>query len=248
MRDHTAAPGGPSTSAGVGPEGPVRATSRPRLSIEGVKTWCHYFWPPDFNAIADTTEKDALTFPGDHVPDFYLGIQIHSDGSFTEVFNGPGSIAAKAVDGRKTPKNNLYSDLTLIESGQGRTVLARAAPRWQAHLGWTFEEAARAHARRLIARGELPSDLVVGRWWAATGEPCEVDVLGLRGTRTALLGEARWQSAPLGPRDLDTLRSKLARAPRPTEDPKLVLWGRAGATREVRRGAALAFDAGDVLT
>ena len=43
------------------------------------------------------TMQRALTFPGDHVPDYYLRIQIHRDGTFSEIFNGPGSIAAKAI-------------------------------------------------------------------------------------------------------------------------------------------------------
>jgi len=35
-------------------------TSRPRLSIEGAKIWCHFFWPPDFNALADTTDYNRI--------------------------------------------------------------------------------------------------------------------------------------------------------------------------------------------
>jgi len=55
------------------------------------------------------TMKAALTFPVDHIPDYYLGIQIHQDGKFTEIFNGPGRIARKAVRGRKPTKTNLHS-------------------------------------------------------------------------------------------------------------------------------------------
>lgn len=55
------------------------------------------------------TMKDSLTFPGGHVPDFYLGIKIHPDGTFDEIFNGPGHVAALAVARRSTPKNNLHS-------------------------------------------------------------------------------------------------------------------------------------------
>ena len=55
------------------------------------------------------TMKDSLTFPADHVPDYYLGIKIHPDGSFDEVFNGPGAIAGKAVRNRKPTKTNLHS-------------------------------------------------------------------------------------------------------------------------------------------
>jgi hypothetical protein len=55
------------------------------------------------------TMKRQLTFPADHVPDYYLGVRIHPDGTFSEVFNGPGTIAQKAVKGRTKPKNNLHS-------------------------------------------------------------------------------------------------------------------------------------------
>ena len=53
--------------------------------------------------------KKSLTFPADHVPEYYLGVQIHADGSFREIFNGPGSIAQQAIQGRVIPKTNLYS-------------------------------------------------------------------------------------------------------------------------------------------
>ena len=53
------------------------------------------------------TMQRALTFPGDHVPDYHLGIQIHRDGAFSEIFNGPGSIAAKAIENQQIPKTNL---------------------------------------------------------------------------------------------------------------------------------------------
>jgi hypothetical protein len=55
------------------------------------------------------TMQNSLTFPVDHVPDYYLGIKIHPDGTFTEVFNGPGSVAWKAVSNRKPTKTNLHS-------------------------------------------------------------------------------------------------------------------------------------------
>jgi len=55
------------------------------------------------------TMKESLTFPADHVPDCYLGVQIRADGTFIEVFNGPGSIAEEAVRNRSKPKTNLHS-------------------------------------------------------------------------------------------------------------------------------------------
>lgn len=55
------------------------------------------------------TMQDYLTFPVDHIPDYFLGIKIHPDGSVTEVFNGPGNIAYQAVQNRKPTKNNLHT-------------------------------------------------------------------------------------------------------------------------------------------
>ena len=141
----------------------------------------------------------------------------------------------------------LYSDLPQIEAGQGRAVLKRRTEQWQRQLGWIFEEAARGHAVRLVSQGRLPPDLVVGRWWATTGEPCEIDVLGLRGGRSVLLGEARWQPRPLGARDLRDLIGKSARLPRPIDEPIFALWGRGGVEPDVVRSGALGFDVEDVL-
>ena len=142
----------------------------------------------------------------------------------------------------------LYTETALIEGGQGDAVLERVLPRWQTHVGLVFEEQVRAHARRLTQRGELPADLVVGRWWSQRGASVEVDVLGLRGSRTALLGEARWQAAPLGRRDLEALHRKVPFVPNPVDEPTLVLWGRGGVHPEVRSVGALGFSIEDVVT
>jgi hypothetical protein len=54
------------------------------------------------------TMKDQLTFPADHIPNYYLGVKVSPDGTFTEVFNGPGAIAWQAVKNRGPVKNNLH--------------------------------------------------------------------------------------------------------------------------------------------
>ena len=53
--------------------------------------------------------KDSLTFPADHTPDYYLGIKINKDGSFTEIFNGLGATAWESVKNRAPTKTNLHS-------------------------------------------------------------------------------------------------------------------------------------------
>ena len=142
----------------------------------------------------------------------------------------------------------LYSDIPQIEAGQGSAVLNRKNPSWQRHLGAVFEDLARLHARRLALRGELPSDLAIDRWWASSGEPCEVDVVGLRGARTLLLGEARWQARPLGARELAQLQRKAARVPRAVDLPTFALWGRGGVEDRIRSANVLGFDPADMLS
>lgn len=61
------------------------------------------------NVQIKATMKDSLTFPCDHVPDFYIGVLIKPDGSFEEVYNGPGHLIAKLLAERKPTKNNLHS-------------------------------------------------------------------------------------------------------------------------------------------
>lgn len=69
-----------------------------------------------------TTLKDSLTFPYDHIPDYYLGIKILPDGSCLEIFNGPGTAAHELVKNRKSTKTNLHSISIRSLSKQNETV------------------------------------------------------------------------------------------------------------------------------
>ncbi len=106
---------------------------------------------------------------------------------------------------------------------------------------------ARAHAARLVAGGHWPQDMIVGRWWSHKGPVCEVDVLGLRGKKTALVGEVRWQKPALGMRDLARLRAKLPLTPNPVEEPIFALWGRSGGSQAIRQAGATVFAADDLV-
>lgn len=55
------------------------------------------------------TMKNSLTFPADHVPEYYIGVKIHSNGEMTEIFNGPGKVIWDLIQHRARPKNNLHS-------------------------------------------------------------------------------------------------------------------------------------------
>lgn len=71
------------------------------------------------------TMKASLTFPCDHIPDYYLGIKIHRDGTFTEIFNGPGSLAWEAVKNRQPTKTNLHNIAINALMRLNETVLSR---------------------------------------------------------------------------------------------------------------------------
>lgn len=58
-----------------------------------------------------TTMQKNLTFPADHIPDYYLGVKVHHDGRVEEMFNGPGKIIKDVALKNRTaiPKNHLHS-------------------------------------------------------------------------------------------------------------------------------------------
>jgi hypothetical protein len=125
----------------------------------------------------------------------------------------------------------LRDDADLVEGGQGEAVRRRTAGRWQTHVGRVFEAAARFHAQRLVAAGELPPDAVVGRWWR--DETVEIDVLALRDEEPVLVGESRWQAKPLTERDLADLRRKADHLPR-SDGPVFAFWSRGEASEALR--------------
>lgn len=142
----------------------------------------------------------------------------------------------------------LAADVALIEAGQGAAVLQRRKGEWQKHLGWVFEEAARDHARRLVADGTLPKDLLIGRWWRHDrGLDLEVDVLGQRQHTTVLIGGAKWSAAPLPLRALTRLEQASVHVPSPARDLTYVLWSRGGVDPEILRRGAISYTPADML-
>jgi hypothetical protein len=67
-------------------------------------------------------------------------------------------------------------------------------------------------------------------------------VLGLRGSRTELLGEARWQKAPVGARELEALIRKSERVPTLVAEPIYAFWTRSGGTKALEGASARVFD------
>lgn len=142
----------------------------------------------------------------------------------------------------------LASDVALIEAGQGAAVLRRRRELWDTHLHWVFEEAARDHARRLVATGALPRDTLVGRWWRHDrGVDTEVDVLGIEGHKTTLIGGARWSDKPLPLSALTEMQAWADRVPKPVTDMTYALWSRSGVEPEISRRGTRTFDVKDML-
>ena len=120
----------------------------------------------------------------------------------------------------------LRADADLIDGGQGRAVLRRVQPRWEAHVQAVFEEIARGHAVRQVSGGILP-DAIVGRWWK--DEEIEIDVVGLDDrNRTVLVGAAKWQERPFSASQLGHLRSAAVRMGGLAPEPRFVAWSRRG--------------------
>ncbi|WP_158542881.1 ATP-binding protein [Phytoactinopolyspora halophila] len=123
----------------------------------------------------------------------------------------------------------LRDDLDLIEGGQGDAVRRRADGRWQTHVARVLESAARAHARSMVDKGELPGDTVVGRWWR--DETAEVDVAAIAPDGSpVLVGECKWSSKPISVRELSELRRKAALIGGSAE-PIYAFWSRGGAAQ-----------------
>ncbi len=141
----------------------------------------------------------------------------------------------------------LLADEQLVAGGQGAAVLARRREIVQRHVAHAFEQAARAHAIRLVARGELAPGSIVGRWWKDRGGQVEVDVLGLRGSRTSLIGEAKWSRAPVDASVVARLHALRTSVPEPTDDVQLALWAARGADAAVQSAGISVFDVADVV-
>jgi len=76
------------------------------------------------------TFKESLTLSS--VPDLYLGIKLHADGTFEEIFNGPGQLIAKRYALRKGIGDKLLSfpikELRLLQSSVADVDRVRRRP------------------------------------------------------------------------------------------------------------------------
>jgi hypothetical protein len=74
------------------------------------------------NVQIKATFGTTLTFPAHHVPDYYLGIKLNRDGTFDEIYNGPGALISAQLAGRKVGKSPLHGSLMPMLKRVNQTV------------------------------------------------------------------------------------------------------------------------------
>lgn len=100
----------------------------------------------------------------------------------------------------------------------------------------TFEEVARAWLIDQANRGRIGPLSLVGPWWGPVPSPtpdnplkqaeAEIEVVALRGSSVAVVGEAKWTREPVGFPVLNHLREVAARVPGFSPESRLYLFGR----------------------
>ncbi len=103
-----------------------------------------------------------------------------------------------------------------VERGLGGSILPVLVSSLDDHMGPRWEEAFRAHLRRMADRGDLGDEVVaIGPFWTAAGDPVEIDavVLAGRAREAVLVGEAKWSRAADGPALRRVLERKVQALP-----------------------------------
>ena len=104
-----------------------------------------------------------------------------------------------------------------IERGLGESILPVLVDSLDDHMGAPWEDAFRAHLRRLAVIGELGNDVVaVGPFWTAASDPGEIDAVALAGRsrEAVLVGEAKWRKRVDGSRIRADLERKSSGLPK----------------------------------
>jgi AAA+ ATPase superfamily predicted ATPase len=116
-----------------------------------------------------------------------------------------------------------------IERGLGQSILPVLIASLNDHMGGPWEEAFRAHLRRLADEKVLGDDVVaVGPFWTAEADPAQIDAVALAGrSRIAVaVGEAKWAKRVDGARIRRTLERKAESLPRLADDVRYVACAR----------------------
>lgn len=135
-----------------------------------------------------------------------------------------------------------------IERGLGDSILPVLLDSLDSQMGAPWEEAFRAHLRRLAAQGELGDEVVaIGPFWTAAADPGEIDAVALagRGREAVLVGEAKWRKRVDGDRSRAELERKAQAVPNLAGEPRFAV-----CAREAVRGGGdlLRLTAADIFS
>jgi hypothetical protein len=116
-----------------------------------------------------------------------------------------------------------------IERGLGDGILPVILEELEDFMGPRYEDAFRAHLRRLADSGRLgPSIAAIGPYWTAAEDPAEIDavVLAGRNREAVLVGEANWARRLNASAIVRDLQRKSAHLPRASQDLRFAVCGR----------------------
>ena len=135
-----------------------------------------------------------------------------------------------------------------IERGLGDSILPVLLDSLDSQMGAPWEEAFRAHLRRLAAQGELGDEVVsIGPFWTAAADPGEIDAVALAGRsrEAVLVGEAKWRKRVDGGRARAELERKAEAIPTLAAEPRFAV-----CAREAVNGGddLLRFTAADIFS
>lgn len=134
-----------------------------------------------------------------------------------------------------------------IDRGLGESILPVLLESLDDHMGGPWEEAFRAHLRRVAASGELGEGIVaIGPFWTAGADAGEIDAVALagRGRKSVLLGEAKWRKRVDGGRIQADLERKGAAVPNLAPQPRFAICAREDVTGDAD---VLSFTAEDIF-
>lgn len=140
----------------------------------------------------------------------------------------------------------LAPHLAEIERGLGAGIVDVILDGLDDFLGPRFEDAFRAHLRRLAERGELGREVVaIGPFWTTANDPVEIDAVVLAGRRREAIwvGEAKWARRVDAGRIVAELRRKAGSLPRVRADLRVAVAARGSVVGSVD----LAVTAADIF-
>jgi len=116
-----------------------------------------------------------------------------------------------------------------IDRGLGESILPVLLDSLDDHMGGPWEDAFRAHLRRLAVSGDLGDEVVaIGPFWTAGEDPGGIDAVALagRGRSAVLLGEAKWRKQVDGSRLRADLQRKAVAVPNLAARPRFAICAR----------------------